>query len=475
MPLHVTSPATLERLGTFDATGAAGVAAAVERAEDPQRFWAAVAPGARARYLRRMAMAILDEVEPLADLIADETGQPRTEALLAELLPSVGGLHDLAEEGPDALAERRLGRLWFLRAGRRSVLLPTPAGVVGIRGTGSSTWAEPALEVAAALLAGNAVLLAPSAPLATARMISAFERAGIPEGLVQAVHGKEASRALTTHCDRVIGVDPGDPKGTMLVLDGAPLARAVTGALWAAYAHSGRGAYAVGRAVVTPEVAEPFLERISQEARSLRVGDPRDPETEVGPLRSREDLEAVDTLVTASGGELVCGGPVEVEGLGGAFYAPAVLRGVPAEAEVLTERVPGPVLAVVEAASEAEAIALAGRAHGAVSVWTGERAHGERVARTLDAELAWVNDHGLPLPGAPVRLARHVDNRQLASQPTRLRSARWLPYDPALVRASTATARLLHGRESERLEALRAGAVPLARTGLRLLREAVGR
>jgi hypothetical protein len=108
-------------------------------------------------------------------------------------------------------------------------------------------------------------------------------------------------------------------------------------------------------------------------------------------------------------------------------------------------------------------------------VWAGDRAHGERVARTLGADLAWVNDHGLQLPAAPVRLARHVVNRQLASQPTRLRSARWLPYDPALVAASTATARLMHGRESERLQTLRSGALPLARTGLRLLREAVGR
>ena len=475
MPLAVTSPATLERLGTLEATGAAGVPEVAARATDPQRFWALVPPLARARYLRRMAMAILDEVEPLAELLAVETGQPRTEALLAELLPSVGGLHGLADDGPDALAEQRLGRLSILRAGRRSVLLPGPAGVVGIRATASSPWAEPVLEVAAALLAGNGVLLAPSAPLSSARMIAAFERAGIPEGLVQAVHGKEAARALANHCDRVSGGEPDEPKGTMLVLDGAPLGRAVSGALWGAFAHAGRGAFAVGRAVVTPAVAEDFLQRMSAEARGLRVGDPRDRETEVGPLRSREDLEAVDTLVTASGGELLCGGPVEVEGLRGAFYAPAVLRGVPAEAEVLSERVPGPVLAVVEAASEEEAIALVARARGTVSVWAGDRAHGERVARTLGSDIAWVNDHGLPLPAAPVRLARHVANRQLASQPTRLRSARWLPYDPALVRASTATARLLHGRESERLDALRYGALPLARTGIRLLREAVGR
>ena len=73
------------------------------------------------------------------------------------------------------------------------------------------------------------------------------------------------------------------------------------------------------------------------------------------------------------------------------------------------------------------------RAAAAVSVWSGDRARGERVARTLGAEVAWVNEHGHSIPGAAVRLAGHVDAHRLASQPTRLRSARWLPYDPALV------------------------------------------
>jgi hypothetical protein len=93
----------------------------------------------------------------------------------------------------------------------------------------------------------------------------------------------------------------------------------------------------------------------------------------------------------------------------------------------------------------------------------------------LGAEVAWVNEHGYAIPAAAVRLAHHVDGRRLASQPTRLRSARWLPYDPALVRASTASARLVHGRESERLSVLRRGALPLARTAARLAREALER
>jgi hypothetical protein len=92
------------------------------------------------------------------------------------------------------------------------------------------------------------------------------------------------------------------------------------------------------------------------------------------------------------------------------------------------------------------------------------------VARVLGAELAWVNEHGQAVPSVPVRLARHTRPRRLASQPAHLRSARWLPYDPALVRARTAAARWVHGRESQRWAAVREGALPATRITLRSLR-----
>ena len=124
-------------------------------------------------------MAVLDELDELADLLAAEAGQPRSEALLAELLPSVGGLHGLASDGPGVLADRRLGPVPALRAGRRSTLVQAPLGVVGVHVRDGSPWAGPLLEVAAALLAGNAVLLAPAAPLAAARMQAAFISAAL--------------------------------------------------------------------------------------------------------------------------------------------------------------------------------------------------------------------------------------------------------------------------------------------------------
>jgi acyl-CoA reductase-like NAD-dependent aldehyde dehydrogenase len=445
----------------------------LERAAAAQPLWALVAPPDRARYLRRAAQAVLDELEPLADLLAAEAGQPRSEAMLAELLPSVGGLHGLAADGPAALADRRLGPVPVLRAGRRSTLVQAPLGVVGIHVRDGSPWAGPLLEVAAALLAGNAALLVPAAPRAAERMRHAFVRAGLPEELLQLADPADLAQAA-----HVVTLDPPAAKGTMLVLDGAPLDRAVTGAVWAAFAGSGRRHAALGRVIAVRGQAPALAAGIETAARRLRVGDPRRPDTEVGPLASAADHERVTALVAAAeaaGAARLCGGDVEVRDVDGAFYAPTVLRGVPPDADLLHEPVPGPVLALVEAADELAAIALAAGTTGTLSVWSGDRAHGERVARGLGAEIAWVNEHGVASPAAPVRLAKYVTARQLASQPTRLRSARWLPYDPALLRAAIATARLVHGRESERWATLRGGALPLARTALRLGREALGR
>jgi hypothetical protein len=145
------------------------------------------------------------------------------------------------------------------------------------------------------------------------------------------------------------------------------------------------------------------------------------------------------------------------------------------------------VLAVVEASGEAAAIAAVQggptgerpddrRARGGVvSIWSGDRAKGERVARTLRAELTWVNEHGAVAPGPALRLQHHVAPRQVASRPALLGGARRLPYDPGLVRARTAASRLAYGRESDRLRVLRRDAGPLSRAALRLAAGALRR
>src|SRR5699024_970723 len=128
---------------------------------------------------------------------------------------------------------------------------------------------------------------------------------------------------------RVVSVGAPAAKGAMLVLQNAPVERVASAALWASFAHGGRHPAAVGRLVCVPSVADALVDALAGRARGLRVGDPRRPEAEIGPLRSPEDLAEVEALVSEAleaGAELVCGGATTVPSLAGAFYAPAVLR-----------------------------------------------------------------------------------------------------------------------------------------------------
>src|SRR4051812_30137052 len=130
--LESRSPATGERLGTVEAAPPGAVGDAAARALVAQPLWANVPAAARARYVRRAARVALDDLDALALLLARESGRPRTEAVLGELLPSIAGLSELADEGPRALGDRRLGRPALLRGGSRAVGVQEPRGVVGV-------------------------------------------------------------------------------------------------------------------------------------------------------------------------------------------------------------------------------------------------------------------------------------------------------------------------------------------------------
>src|SRR4051812_28052814 len=386
---------------------------------------------------------MLDEVDDLAPRLAEATGFPRSQLVVTELLPAVRGLTALADDGPSALAERRLSPRAALLAGRGTRLLQAPAGVIGLRGPSASPWAEPALEAAAALLAGNAVLRGAGAPLAARRLRAIFLRAGLPGELLAIV----PPDGLEDVCDRVAGLPRPTRRGLLLVLPGAPHHRVVEATLWAAFA---RHSAAAGRLVVARGASPGLVDALSAGAARLRVGDPRDPETEVGPLESEAALAEVEAAVA---GRDVRGGGRPTD-LSGPFWRPAIVAGVAPGDPLFLSPPPGPVLAVVEAPDAEAAIALAAGA-GAVSVWARDRDQGERVARRLSAPLTWVGRHGEAPPGVPVRLARHTVPRQLESRTW------WAPGAPQLaagqraVASLTALAELRHGRESRRWAALR--------------------
>jgi acyl-CoA reductase-like NAD-dependent aldehyde dehydrogenase len=519
-------PATGELLGRVATSRPAEVVEVVAQVAKVQPLWALLRLEDRARYMRRMAQAIVDEFDELREMIAREQGRPRTEVAALELLVAIDALKWVAQDGASVLGARRVGVHRSLSLIKRARIAYEPYGVVGVIGAGSAPFAQPLGQIAGALLAGNGVVFKPAsrACLAGERIARVLARAGLPEGLVRVVHGgadvglelarapvdkllftgsPATGRAVARECvsrEKEVTVELGG-KDAMLVLADAHVARAASGALWAGCAGAGQARGAVERIYAAPEVAERLVARLVAGARALVIGDPRDPRVQIGPLASARRAAHVRELVeeaVTQGATLHCGGPVAPAALVGlraleasradVFFAPAVLTGVTHEMRLMREPVGGPVLAVMTVGSVSEAIALANDSpYGlGASVWTADRYRGMRIARELDAGMVWLNDH-LPSPavsrgpwgaaagGGLGRTLGEAGLRACAQEklitwdPSGSRGLWWGPYDELSARAARTAAQLRSTRDSDRERAWRQGGLALARVGLRAL------
>ena len=453
------------RLGAVEAVAPGQVQAAVDDVAAVQPFWALLPLADRARYMRRAAQALIDRLDELAEMLSREQGKPLNESYTMELLPTIDSLRWLADAGPGILADERVPLPVFLKQ-KRARFTYEPLGVAGVLGHPSFPWSVPFGEAATALMAGNGVVLRPHpvAPLVGARIQEVFERAGLPEGLVHTVQGgDDVERALA---DSSAATPPARPSGpsSMVVCADANTANAIAGCLWGAFAGGGQSASSIARVFVVRELAEPFVEKVVAGAQDLRVGDPLSLDTEIGPMPSLEALErakeAVDAAL-AAGATLHCGGADQP------FFRPAVLTGA------LDTGLPGPALTIITVEDEDEAIARirgAGPAASA-SVWTSSRAKGERIAGRLDVPQVWINDHLLGRNPSRHDLLARTRAKRLTWEPSKIRNPWWHPYDASLARATRASAKLLYGRDADKPEALRRGALPLLRVGRKSLRD----
>jgi succinate-semialdehyde dehydrogenase/glutarate-semialdehyde dehydrogenase len=520
--LDSLSPTTGERLGAVSVTAPEAVQAVVDAVAQVQPFWAQLTLGDRARYLERAAQVLIDEADEIRDLIVREQGKPRNEAFSMEILPTIDALRWIGRAGMEILADEKIAMPQLFLKTKSSAFTYEPLGVIGVISPWNYPWSIPFGEVALALMAGNGVVLKPASltPLIGERIVHVFERAGVPEGLVRVVHGPGTGPALVeSHVAKVfftgsveVGRGVGERcarqlkgsvlelggKDPMIVLPDAELDHAVAGALWGGFANAGQTCSGIERVYVMREVSERFIAGVVAGAERLRVGDPLDWETEIGPMVSIDQLELVRSLVddaVAAGAVLRCGGPVDVPGMPEAsFYAPTVLTGVTHEMRIMREEIFGPVLPIVIVDSEDEAVKLANDCDFGLgaSVWTSDRSKGERFAREIEAGMVWINDHmfshgacqcswggvkesGLGRTHSKFGLYACVNVKLRVWEPSRIRDPWWHPYDETLGRALRQTAEILYGRPSIRAGALKQGAVPLLKLGARLARDAVKR
>jgi len=515
--LQSHNPGTGEVIGSVPTISPGEVQAVVDDVAGVQPFWAQLPLEERGRYMKRTAQVIIDQLDDLASLLSREQGKPRNEAYTMELVPTIDALHWIADEGPKLLADERAGSPQVFLVQKRHRFFYEPLGVVGVIAPWNYPWSIPFGEVAMALMAGNGVVLKPASltPLIGERIRGVFERAGLPEGLVRTVHGGgkvgqalvESSAAKifftgSVEVGRGVGVACAERmkgcvlelggKDPQIVLSDANLPNAISGCIWGGFANAGQTCSGIERVYVMEDVAERFTAGVVEGAKALRVGDQMDWNTEIGPMVSPDQFELVRELVddaVANGAVMECGGPVD----DGPWFAPTVLTNVREDMRIMREEIFGPVVPIVTVASEEEAIRQANDSEFGLgaSVWTLDRAKGERIARRIQSGMVWINDHmythgacqcawggvkdsGLGRAHSKFGFYESVNVKQLAWEPSRTRNFWWHPYDESLGKGIHAAAQLLYGRDADRLGALKRGALPLARIGRKMLRD-VGR
>jgi len=430
-----------EVVGTFPLHGAAEVDAAVAIAADAQRAWAATPVPARAEIIGACGVVLAEMKTELARLVAREAGKVLVEA---------GG--DVQEAVDMALFVAGQGRAAFgetVPSELRDKLAWTtrqPIGVVGLITPWNFPIAIPAWKVFPALLAGNGVVLKPSehAPACAEAFAAACIEAGVPHGLLQMIYGHanpatvlavhpgvgavsftgsvRAGRAVAVAAmengPKVVSLELGG-KNAMIVADDADLELAVDGAIFGAFGTAGQRCTSTSRLVAHPAIADELVARIVERATALRLGDPLDITTDVGPVitaaAAGRIVAAVEGAVEAGAG-LACGGHLRDDLAGcerGAFVEPTVLTGVKPEDRIAREEVFGPVLAVVEIDDLDEAIAVVNSVEYGLSacIYTRDVNRAMHAVERIDAGIVYVN---APTIGAEISLpfggTRHTGN-----------------------------------------------------------------
>jgi succinate-semialdehyde dehydrogenase/glutarate-semialdehyde dehydrogenase len=407
--------------------GAAETTRALAAAEDTLPAWRGLLARERARIMRRWADLMLEHEEPLARLLTTEQGKPLAESRV-EIAYAASFLEWFGEE-----AKRVYGdTIPTYMSDRRIVVIRQPVGVTA----GITPWNFPAAMVtrkaAPALAAGCTMVLKPAeqTPLSALAVAQLGLEAGLPPGVLGLVTGSaedapEIGRTMTSSpVVRKLGFTGSTEVGKLLmaqcagqvkkvslelggnapfiVFDDADLDEAVAGALTCKYRNSGQTCISANRILVQATVYDEFVQRVVEGASALKVGSGLEADTRVGPLIEQQAIDKVERHVADAldrGGELLAGG----EHLGGLFYSPTVIAGVPSDAAMACEETFGPVAGIARFTSEDEVIRVANDTPYGLAAYFFSRDLGRvwRVSEALDYGIVGINTGVISTEVAP--------------------------------------------------------------------------
>ena len=447
-------PATGEAIAHLDAATPDVVADAVAAALEAQRAWGRQSGAARGRVLRRAADLLRAGNADLSRLETLDTGKPIAETLVVD---AASGADCLEYFG--GLAAGITGEHVDL-GGSFGYTRREPLGVVGAIGAWNYPIQIACWKAAPALACGNAVVFKPSelTPLSALRLAAILVEAGLPPGVFNVVQGRgETGRALVEHADvakvsltgsvgtgrRVMAAAGAGIKAAtmelggkspLVVFDDADLDNAVGGALLGNFYSAGQICSNGTRVFVQRRVIDDFLRRLVGRTEAIRLGDPLDPATQMGPLISADQHAKVMDYIAvgrAEGAVLASGGDApRLQGFeGGHFVRPTIFTGVQDGMRIAREEIFGPVMSVLVFDDEDEVVARAnGTEFGlAAGVFTRDIQRAHRMVAALQAGTCWINAYNLtpvelPFGGVKRSGVGRENSRAAIEHYTRLKS-----------------------------------------------------
>ncbi|HYM39749.1 MAG TPA: NAD-dependent succinate-semialdehyde dehydrogenase [Thermoplasmata archaeon] len=427
--VKVVNPTTGKVFETFPITTKDEVNATVDKARDAFKSWSRLDVEERAAYLQRFAQVLRKRKEEYGRTMSMEMGKIIRESI-AEVDKCAWAAEYFAQNARPFLQPEVVQT-----DAQRSYIAFHPRGVLG----SIMPWNFPMWQIVRfaipALAAGNTAVIKPASasPMTGLRVEEAFQEAGLPDGVLQIVVGdyttgaalirsrvdfvsltgsvstgvkiaREAARDLKKTVLELGGSDP------FIVCEDADLDQAAKGAIVGRFINNGQSCIAAKRFIVVDAVADEFLEKLEANIRKLKVGDPLDPTTDIGPLYAKSQRDEIEVQVKdalARGARLHVGGK---RGKGaGWFYEPTLLSGVTTKMKVMRQETFGPVLPVFRVPNVDAAIAQANDTEFGLgaSVWTRSLSLADEIAERINAGLFFVNNAVKSDPRMPFGGVKH--------------------------------------------------------------------
>ncbi|HVE55678.1 MAG TPA: aldehyde dehydrogenase family protein [Pyrinomonadaceae bacterium] len=418
------NPATGAEFGRVANTSAEEVKAAVENSRTAFQTWRKTSFAERKRFVMKAREVILAEMDSIALLISNESGKPVAEALSMEIAPVLDLMQYFAKNSEKLLKPRKINIGLYATLGRSSKIVYQPLGVVGIIPAWNYPFSIPLGEAVMSLMSGNTVVLKPSelTPLIGLKIGEIFEKAGLPENVVQVVTGagatgaalvesapdkimftgsvatgkriaEAAAKNLTSVVLELGGKDP------MIVFADANLELAADAAVWGAFCNAGQSCSSVERLYVEESAAAELTRKIVEKTKKLKLGAGSEETTDIGAMSSEKQLKIVEDHVASfekEGAQILTGGKHH-----DLFFEPTVISGANNSMRAMQEETFGPTLPIAVFRTEEEAIRLANDSEFGLtaSVWTRDLSKGKRVAERIEAGTVCVNEvlytHGI--------------------------------------------------------------------------------